>query len=46
MLTVVATCRQPGRSAPDNLTSCFEAEWERQVITYLQPQMESAIKVA
>jgi transposase len=46
MLTVVATCRQQGRSVLEYLTSCFEADRRGRLIPSLLPVTEPAIKVA
>jgi hypothetical protein len=46
MLTVVATCRQQGRSALDYLTSCFQAARKGHAIPSLLPVTELAIKAA
>jgi transposase len=45
-LTVVATCRQPGRNVPDYLTSCFEAARGGQAIPSLLPVEQPKVKVA
>jgi transposase len=46
MLTVVATCRQQGRSVLDYLTSCFEAVRGGQAIPSLLPAEPPKVKVA
>jgi transposase len=46
MLTVVATCRQQGRSVLDYLTSCFQAARSGQVVPSLLPGTGPQIKVA
>jgi transposase len=46
MLTVVATCRQPGRNVLDYLSSCFQADRKGHAIPSLLPVTEPAIKVA
>jgi transposase len=46
MLTVVATCRQQGRSVLEYLASCFEADRRGQLIPSLLPVTQPAIKVA
>jgi transposase len=46
MLTVVATCRQQGRSVLDYLTSCFQAARSGQAIPSLLPVTRPKIKVA
>jgi transposase len=46
MLTVVATCRQQGRSVLDYLTSCFQAARSGQGVPSLLPGTGPQIKVA
>lgn len=46
MLTVVATCRQQGRSVLEYLTSCFEAARSDQPIPSLLPAEPPKVKVA
>src|SRR5262249_23242313 len=46
MLTVVATCRQQGRSVLDYLRSCFEAARSGQAIPSLLPVAQPKIKIA
>jgi transposase len=46
MLTVVATCRQQGRSVLDYLTSCFQAARSGQAIPSLLPVTRPTIRVA
>jgi transposase len=46
MLSVVATCRQQGRTVLDYLTSCFQAQRNGHAIPSLLPVKEPAIKVA
>jgi transposase len=46
MLTVVATCRQQGRSVLDYLTSCFEADRRGQALPSLMPVTTAEIKAA
>src|SRR5579863_3726550 len=46
MLTVVATCRQHGRSVLDYLTSCFEADRRGQALPSLLPVTATEVKLA
>jgi len=46
MLTVVATCRQQGRSVLEYLSSCFQAARSKQAIPSLLPAQKATIKVA
>jgi len=46
VLTVVATCRQQGRSVLDYLTSCFEATQSSQPIPSLLPANHRRVKAA
>ena len=46
MLTVVATCRQQGRSVLEYLTSCLEADRRGQLSPSLLPVTQPATKVA
>jgi transposase len=46
MLTVVATCRQQGRSALDYLTACFEADRRGQARPSLLPVTSAKAKIA
>ena len=46
ILTVVATCRQQGRSVLDYLTSCFQAARSRQVVPSLLPGTGPQIRAA